>query len=456
MKTVPAGPRQGRLWGRWLVAAALAVMLVAGPAGAAYAQSRYTVQPGDTLTSIAARHGTTVDAIVAANKLPNRSTIYAGQSLIIPTGGSSAPAQQPAQATGTYTVQPGDTLSGIAARYGTTVQALVQANGLTSTTIRAGQVLRIVPPDAAAPAQPAQPQQPAKPQTGATTYTVRSGDSLSSVAAQFGVSRFDLASTNGLAPSSFLYVGQVLTIPGTAPAQPAQPQQPAQPTPTAVPAVPAAPPPEPTTTPVPVQSAPQAEAGKPVKYVVQRGDTLSGIAFRFNTTIEALRRLNDLQDTNLLRVGQELVIVKGDTQSGPAEPTPTPKPQPTIPMGQFGPKWVDVDLSTQTMTAFEGQVPVYTSKMSSGLPRYPTVEGTYRVYAKYRQTRMQGGEGADYYNIPDVPYTLYFYSGYALHGAYWHNSFGTPQSHGCVNLPVDASKWVFEWAPIGTMVVSHD
>jgi LysM repeat protein len=322
----------------------------------------------------------------------------------------------------------------------------VQANGLTSTTIRAGQVLKIVPPNAA-PQQPAQPAQPAQPQTGATTYTVRSGDSLSSVAAQFGVSRFDLASANGLASSSFLYVGQVLAIPGTVPAQPQQPA------PTAAPAVPAA---DPTTTPVPVQSAPQAPAGQPVKYVVQRGDTLSGIAARFDTTVEALRRLNNLQDTNLLRVGQELVIVKGDTQSGPAEPTPTPKPQPTVPMGQFGPKWVDVDISTQTMTAFEGQVPVYTSKMSSGRTRYPTVEGTYRVYAKYVQTRMQGGEGADYYNIPDVPYTLYFYSGYALHGAYWHNNFGTPQSHGCVNLPVDAARWVFEWAPIGTMVVSHD
>jgi LysM repeat protein len=440
MKTLPAGPRPGRLWGRWLIAAALALMLVAGPAsGVAFAQSRYTVQPGDTLTSIAARYGTSVDAIVAANNLPNRSTIYAGQSLVIPTGGSSAPASQPPQqATGTYTVQPGDTLSGIAARYGTTVQALAQANGLTSTTIRAGQVLKIVPPNA--------PAQPAQPQTGASTYVVRSGDSLSSVAAQLGVSRFDLASANGLAPSSFLYVGQVLVIPGSTPAQP---EQPAQPMPTGAPAV------QPTTTPVPVQSAPQAEAGKPVKYVVQRGDTLSGIAARFDTTVEALRRLNNLQDTNLLHAGQELVIVKGDTQSGPADATPTPRPQPTIPMGKFGPKWVDVDLSTQTMTAYEGQVPVYTSKMSSGLPRYPTVEGTYRVYARYVQTRMKGGEGADYYNIPDVPYTLYFYSGYALHGAYWHDSFGTPQSHGCVNLPVDAAKWVFEWAPIGTMVVSH-
>jgi lipoprotein-anchoring transpeptidase ErfK/SrfK len=51
---------------------------------------------------------------------------------------------------------------------------------------------------------------------------------------------------------------------------------------------------------------------------------------------------------------------------------------------------------------------------------------------------------------------MYFYSGYALHGAYWHNNFGHPMSHGCVNLPVDVSKWMFEWAPIGTMVVSHE
>jgi lipoprotein-anchoring transpeptidase ErfK/SrfK len=107
------------------------------------------------------------------------------------------------------------------------------------------------------------------------------------------------------------------------------------------------------------------------------------------------------------------------------------------------------------MVAYEGQTPVYSSKISSGTDKYPTVLGTYRVYAKYKSTKMEGGTGADYYYIPNVPYTLYFYSGYALHGAFWHNNFGQPMSHGCVNLPVDVAQWMFDWAPIGTMVITH-
>jgi lipoprotein-anchoring transpeptidase ErfK/SrfK len=125
-------------------------------------------------------------------------------------------------------------------------------------------------------------------------------------------------------------------------------------------------------------------------------------------------------------------------------------------MGKYGPKWFDVDISDQTIVAYEGNTPVYTARVSTGTWKYPTVEGTYRVYAKYVTTRMEGGQGTpDYYNIPNVPYTLYFYGGYALHGAFWHNNFGTPMSHGCVNLPVDVAQWMFEWAPIGTMVVTH-
>jgi lipoprotein-anchoring transpeptidase ErfK/SrfK len=69
---------------------------------------------------------------------------------------------------------------------------------------------------------------------------------------------------------------------------------------------------------------------------------------------------------------------------------------------------------------------------------------------------MKGGEGIERYDIPDVPYTMYFYADYALHGAYWHNNFGNPMSHGCVNLPVDVAKWMYDWAPIGTMVVTHN
>jgi hypothetical protein len=173
-------------------------------------------------------------------------------------------------------------------------------------------------------------------------------------------------------------------------------------------------------------------------------------------------QLNGMTDPNFLYAGQVLTIIKGDDQ-GSGGPQPggtaeaiTPIPTPTPPMGKFGPKWVDVNLTTQTMVAYEGDTPVYSSRVSSGVYNHPTVLGTYRIYAKYVSAKMTGGTpGIDYYNIPNVPYTMYFYSGYALHGAYWHNNFGNPMSHGCVNLPVDVSKWMFDWAPIGTMVVTH-
>ena len=223
---------------------------------------------------------------------------------------------------------------------------------------------------------------------------------------------------------------------------------------TATQAAPAAPA-QPTTTPQPVNSAQGAQPGKPIQYTVQTGDSLSTVAAKFNTTIEALITLNKLSDRNFLRVGQVLTIIKGDDQSNNA-PVVTPTPEPLPPMGQFGPKWVDVNLTTQSMVAFEGQTPVFSSKVSSGVANHPTVEGIYRVYAKYKSTKMEGGQGTpEYYYLPHVPYTMYFYSGYALHGADWHNNFGHPMSHGCVNLPVDAAKWMFDWAPIGTMVITH-
>ena len=109
-------------------------------------------------------------------------------------------------------------------------------------------------------------------------------------------------------------------------------------------------------------------------------------------------------------------------------------------MGKYGPKWFDVDISDQSIIAYEGDTPVYTARVSTGTWKYPTVEGTYRVYAKYVSTKMEGGQGTpDYYYIPNVPYTMYFYGSYALHGAFWHNKFGNQMSHGCVNLPVEVA-----------------
>lgn len=119
-------------------------------------------------------------------------------------------------------------------------------------------------------------------------------------------------------------------------------------------------------------------------------------------------------------------------------------------------RWIDVDLNTQTLVAYEGNTPVYNSLISSGTWEYPTVTGQYRTYMKYETQDMNGYLlGYDYY-LKDVPYVMYFSGDFAIHGAYWHDNFGVPMSHGCVNVnPVDAG-WLFDWAPMGTTVNIHD
>ena len=156
------------------------------------------------------------------------------------------------------------------------------------------------------------------------------------------------------------------------------------------------------------------------------------------------------------------------TPSPTFTPTATPSPVPTFvhedrvvggaarPAG-VGPneRWIDVNLSTQTLVAYEGDRAVFNTRVSSGTWRYPTVTGQFRVWLRYTAQTMDGRRlGYDYY-LPNVPYVMYFYRDYALHGTYWHNNFGTPMSHGCVNLPTPAAEWIFNWSSIGTLVNVH-
>jgi lipoprotein-anchoring transpeptidase ErfK/SrfK len=135
----------------------------------------------------------------------------------------------------------------------------------------------------------------------------------------------------------------------------------------------------------------------------------------------------------------------------PVPPSPTPVPPvPAVPGGN-GERWIDVDLSDQLLTAYEGMTPVRQVLVSTGLPGTPTVVGQFRIYVKYESTLMTGD---DYY-LPNVPYTMYFYKGYGLHGTYWHNNFGRPMSHGCVNLPTPEAQWLYGFASIGTLVNIH-
>jgi lipoprotein-anchoring transpeptidase ErfK/SrfK len=128
-------------------------------------------------------------------------------------------------------------------------------------------------------------------------------------------------------------------------------------------------------------------------------------------------------------------------------------PQPPSDLGE-GEKWIDVDLGRQLLVAFEGTHPVYATRVSSGR-RYPwdpthdhpTPTGTFRIYEKHVSTTMDGDVASDGpYSIEDVPWVMYFQGSYALHGAFWHNLFGTTRSHGCVNLsPIDARE-LFFWS----------
>jgi len=236
---------------RWAVPAVLAGILVvvlltwpaaalAEPVGQAGEGAWYVVQRGDTLGRIAVDHGTTVAALLAANRIADPNRIRVGQRIWIPaaSGGTPVPTATPVPGTGGevwYTVVPGDTLGRIAVRYGTTSAVIMRANGLTNPNlIRVGQRLRI-PASAGptpAPTTPTDPGDgtptvtPTAPSADGTWYTVRSGDTLGAIARRHGVSVTAIMSANRLTNANLIRVGQRLWIPGASGGDP-----PATPTP---------------------------------------------------------------------------------------------------------------------------------------------------------------------------------------------------------------------------------
>ena len=111
-------------------------------------------------------------------------------------------------------------------------------------------------------------------------------------------------------------------------------------------------------------------------------------------------------------------------------------------------RWIRVDLSEQMLIAYEGDQPIRGFVVSTGLPGTPTVTGTFSIRMKVRSQTMEGGDPAlgNYYNLPNVEWVQYFYADYGFHGTYWHNNFGHPMSHGCVNMTNADAKWLFDWA----------
>ncbi len=145
-----------------------------------------------------------------------------------------------------------------------------------------------------------------------------------------------------------------------------------------------------------------------------------------------------ISDTTWYRVGDAQWI----PQTAVGVVTADPRPEGVGPDD----RWIEVDLFEQTLAAYEGSRMVYATLVSSGLKQWPTDPGLFRIWAKLERHAMSGRDGKpDYYSLEDVPWIMYFNNDTALHGAYWHDRFGYPHSHGCVNLaPLDA-LWLFNW-----------
>lgn len=125
--------------------------------------------------------------------------------------------------------------------------------------------------------------------------------------------------------------------------------------------------------------------------------------------------------------------------------------------GLEGERWIDVNLSTYTLTAYVGNTPVMTTTVVDGAPATPTVRGSFRIYWKLASQTMRGvnADGSEYVT-EDVPWVMYFYADFALHGAYWRSTFGYSASHGCINMPVSAAAALYAWAYEGMRVEVHD
>ena len=158
-----------------------------------------------------------------------------------------------------------------------------------------------------------------------------------------------------------------------------------------------------------------------------------------------MKRFNIGRWLVLLVMGCALLGVGGVANAAPKQPTGASY------------KIIDVNLRTQQLVALERGRLVYKAPVATGKDGFETPRGEFKVYYKLKTRTMRGSMKGETWVVPDVPNVMYFNGGVALHGAYWHNKFGTGvrMSHGCVNLSLKDAEWLYNWAPVGTKVVVH-
>lgn len=346
-------------------------------------QVTHIVQPGENLFRIALRYGVELDDLVSTNALADARSIYSGQELVIP--GLALPATEGetlestvvenplvAAAPIVHTIQRGEILSQIAGQYGVTVEAVMQANGITNPNrIIVGDELQI----------------------WASPEFIAEQEAIEIALAEAQAADEAAASAD--------------------------------------------------TTAVPAERE---------EYIVQSGEYLSSIARKFGVSWVAIAEVNNITDPNTVYAGMTLLIPNGSDVLSSNVSYATynnTRPAATEPGARIGTgREIVVVLSTQMTYAYEDGVLQHSALASTGLPATPTVQGDFKVWNKTRSQTMTGPG----YALDNVEWVMYFHQGYGLHGTWWHNNFGQPMSHGCVNLTNEDAKWFYEFGSVGTPV----
>lgn len=131
-------------------------------------------------------------------------------------------------------------------------------------------------------------------------------------------------------------------------------------------------------------------------------------------------------------------------------------PNTAPPEGVTGNRWIEVNLEEQTLAVYDNDELIFATAIATGAEPFWTRPGVFQIAEKKENETMRNNDPSDFYYLENVPYTMYFDGARALHGAYWRTRFGYPQSHGCVNLSVGDSHWLFNWANVGDWVYVHD
>jgi hypothetical protein len=154
-----------------------------------------------------------------------------------------------------------------------------------------------------------------------------------------------------------------------------------------------------------------------------------------------------VHETATDKAGKAFAVRIGDGEWMSTLDVRTFAPAPPPPLLLANERWIDIDLESQILVAFEGELPVYATLVSSGGKDTPTETGVYRMWLKESEADMKGLNGEDPYSVATVPWTQFFSpeKGLALHTAYWHDQFGHPRSHGCVNLAPRDARWLYFW-----------